>query len=799
MGFQLRRQDETERRWLTYGLPGLGAVAIIGACAIWRSATPTTAHSVLLILGCELVIGGLIAGTPRRAAVEDVTAFVSRCLVEAVFCSAFAYSAVIFVFSQSKPSERLGYFLTALVVVPISVVLSHRVPNAPEDLRRYRSESVILLALTALAICGARVWGHQHVSLKLVAFLVIARTLTALASRTGLSGWVSLPVGRSIAIASVLLAVTVLPFVASGDLTFFNLAYPVIVAIAIGWVAMRPRRTSTATRWAIDAVVSAATVLVVFQVVAPDAATLANGNYFLGPALDINHGHPMLVETFSQYGVGMMDALAGIFSVFTIGYGQFQLVLSTLTALLWVVMFAVLRLTTRSQVIATVGVAVGMLFYVFGSLGLFTDYPSTGVLRFGMPWLVVLLSVLSARVRDDRVRRLLDGGVLVVVAVAAQWSGEAGIYCAGTAFAVVCLDAAAVSAPLRERIRRAAFPLLRLVGAYVLGILLFTVITRLGTGRWLRWGPYLDFIRLYTTGNFGAEAVSRWSPGLAIGSAYAASAAALLGLVVARPAAIQARLPAFRAAAALTALGALVYTYFLGRSDPNNLVHVSPPFVALVFVWLGIANTVVDARWVAAVAVASVTFVGALLIAAERTPIDLRFRYTALGTLVEHPERFGDDLRTLKDNPAVFPQSVQVANYVRSLHIGRRPLMLLTQPMYDTEALLRLREANAVGSSNPCQEEISPSGASRLLTAVQHLNPGGVLVTIIGPTYGPLTALQNYEQKLLVSRFNLRPLRPSGDGLVAYSLGAVRSVWGGGLSYAHDEPPPVKVPSPGCA
>lgn len=798
MGNPVSGHSESERTRLAYALFAVGALVIAYACVIWQEAILTTPHSALLIAGCALAIAGLVVDTQSRARTEpDVQTFIGSCLAEALFGAALAFAAVSVVFGQTKSSDRLGYFLTALVIVPVSVVLSRRFSAPADGDERGRSRPVILLAFTVLAIGATRISGSGHVSLKLLLLLLIARALTALVSRTRVAGAGSRLGPPPFTVVPLLLAIVALAFAPTDQLSFGHLvaAAAAGTVVAVGWVALRSRVLTRGARYAIDALGGVISILVVFQLALPNGATSLNGNYFLGPADDVLHGHPMLIDTFSQYGVGMFDALAGFFSIFTLGYGVLQLLISTLTALQWATIYAVVRIGTKSQLMAILAVAIGIPFYVFGSVGVFTDYPSTGVLRFGLPWLVILLSVGSARLGEDRYRRHFDATVLVVVALAAQWSGEAGIYCLGTACAIAFLNAASLTASPMQRTRAAVLSLLRLFGAYLLGVLLFTIITRLAAGRWPEWGPYIDFIRLYTTEGLGAEDIASWSPGLAMGGVYAASAAVIIGVLLVEPDAVRERLASFRALAGLTALGPLVFTYFLGRSDPNNLIWISPPFVALVFVWLGIASASFAARLPAAVAIASVTFVGGFLIAAIRPAIDLGFHNTAFSALLEHPGKIRIELGTLKRNPVVSPPAVAVEDFVDAVHVGHRPLTILVYPAFQSEALFRLGQANAVGTSNPCQEELSQDGGAHALSSVRSLRPGGVLVTIDGSTYGPLSPLQHYTLELLEARFTVHEIAVASAGLVAYSLGSVKPTWNGGRSVPQ---PGRQLGAPGC-
>lgn len=787
----MSRWDRERRRPLAWGLLAIGVVLVAGAC-LWGSATPTTARSALLILGCDVIIAGLWLDAPAVVAGSAPGPLAISCVAETVFWAVFADAALLLVFGNSQPVARLGYFATLLVVVPAGVVLAWRRSAAgPSDGAR----SLTLLLLVAVSVVVTRLWSSAHVPLTLVVLVVVSRIVTEGLARAGVLARLPANDAGWWAAVPVVLALAALVFVPSSTLNLSNLAFAALIGLVAGWVIQRRWGRPAITRWGLDIGIVIATILVVVQLGGPSLITALNGNYFLGPVLDITHGQPILVDTFSQYGVGMFDGLAAVFSVVALGYGTFQLLLSVLTVLWWLVIYAVLRMSTRSQLIAALGLAVGVLLYLFGPVGVFDDYQSTGVLRFGMPWLVIVLSVASAR-SDAHVRRWLDAAVLVVVAVAAQWSGETAGYTLGTAVAIALLSAAVKPLSIRARARIAALAVLRLTVAFVAGLVLFSVVTRLATGHWPDWGPYLAFVRLYTSGGLGAVQIAQWSTGLAMAWAYAASATVLILLVILRPDLVRARLATFRAVAGLTVLGALVYTYFLGRADPNNLVHISPPLVVLGFVWLDVVNSALGDRRVAAVAGASLVFVGALVVAGVRPNISQRFGQSALGVVTEHPGRLATTFDTIKDNPVISSGSVTVEDFIRKLHIGHRPLLLAVMPIYETEALVRLDRANAVASSNPCQEALSPSGASRLLGRIRKLEPGGVLVTFANPEYGPLTAYQNYELTLLRARFDLKPLGPAGGPLVAYRLGPVTRTWNGGGGYP--QPPAMRTTSAGC-
>lgn len=271
----------------------------------------------------------------------------------------------------------------------------------------------------------------------------------------------------------------------------------------------------------------------------------------------------------------------------------------------------------------------------------------------------------------------------------------------------------------------------------------------------------------------------------------------LIAIVIARPDIVRDRIVAFRAAAGITALGALVYTYFLGRANPINLIHISPPGVALVFVWLGIAVEAHGGRRATRfVAVACVAFLGALITVAQHGNIDLRFGQSALGVLLEHTDRFAPDVRALVDNPPVEGGGVAVEALVRRLHLEHQPVTILSIPAVESEALIRLGIANAAGTTQPCQEDLSRTAPARALARARALPVGSALILGTGPLYSPLAPIDAYSLKLIQDRFVLRLIGGGGAGLAAYTLSSVRPTWHGGAAVP---PPPFQpIGSPGC-
>ncbi len=749
----------------------------------------------------------MIAGTEKTVG-GDLASLLCGAIADGVMLLAIGAAAVIVLFGQSKPTELLSYLLAILVVAPLSVVLAWRRwrPDATDEHQQIIAFAT--LAATASVLCLARLLalpadGPLDTSLFLLLALVAARVALALCAHLLPTNWPRwFPAGAAIAATPVLLAAAAAPFVPPATLSALDIAVALTAGLAtlyaLGAYGDRRSPPRRYTR-VFDCTVIALSTLVVVYLGRPVRELALNHNYFLGPAGDIIHGHPMLVDTFSQYGVGMMDALAAVFLVIPIGYGTFTLLLSALTALLFAGIYTVLRWSTESLPLAASGLAVAVTLYVFGQIDVYAFFPSTGVLRFGLPWLVILLSLASVRSTREhggtRRKRALDWLVLATVALAAAWSGETAVYCLGTAGALACLDAAITDTSPHQRLRVATRGIARLLAASALGLLTFTLLTRVTAGAWANWGAYLEYIRLYTTGGLGAERISPWSPGLALGAMLAVSAITIVLLALTRPALIRQRTVAFHAATGLTALGTLVYTYFLDRAAPNNLIHISPPAVTLLFVWLGITRSTLTHRTATAIATATVIFLGAMIITSEHTNITHKYPHTALAALLGNAPPLTTEIHTLWQNPIVDPTTTHIVNFIIPLWNKHTTLTILLTPNIESETLMHLNTANAAGSSNPCQESLAQQGPARVAAAIHTLPPGGILITSTSPQdAGEILPIQKYTLAQLEAHFTLHQLDTDRHGLQAFRMSTPTPT-----PTPPTTPPRWAIPAHGCA
>ena len=342
--------------------------------------------------------------------------------------------------------------------------------------------------------------------------------------------------------------------------------------------------------------------------------------FFLFPMRDVAAGKSLLVNVNAQYGVGLIYVLAllvgGVVeSITPAGLSAWTNVANVaLYVSIWVGCAWLCR-----------GWAIGSLFWLAVmvnrsvGIGFAESYPSTGVWRFGLPWLLVA-DAAATRGRMAPWRRLLRGAYWMV---ASTWSLEVALYSAGLVAIDLVIDAVRgwrygdlPSARWRIAIRAAE----TLTGTSV-GMVLLAVLTWWRAGQWPDTRRYLEYFGTYGAG-FGfhqPEPCAPWSL-MFVGCVLAM---VVLGLRAAFGKATEVMRREARIVALIGAYGMLQFTYYAFRPHSNNLLHVMfPP--AILAVWLlarlgcpaGVhdgTDAVRDARAVIrATVMASVALVGAV-------------------------------------------------------------------------------------------------------------------------------------------------------------------------------------------
>jgi hypothetical protein len=578
--------------------------------------------------------------------------------------------------------------------------------------------------------------------------------------------------GTAWALAGLLTAGAALTFVDLGSLPIGVLAVGAVVAVAAFATANRaplPRPSRTWGR-AIDIAVIALVVLAVTGLEVISTSTSLeeaverqfiqfHQDFFLGPANQVVHGDAMLVDTFSQYGVGAIYAIAGWFELVPIGNGTLGLLDGVLSALVFASGYAVLRLAGVSRWLATAALGVAVFALVYG-----LDFPVGGLLqhgaiRFGAPMGVLLGAMLEVR-RPGTVPRLLQ---LVVLGIASIWALEAFAYTLITLAAVVAVRVAIV--PRAERRAELAWWLIGGAIACLSAHLLFVALTVIATGELPDWGRYLDTLRAFLTGRIGDLTYDfvPWSPAFLVGALYFCSALAVGLLIRLRPALAAANRPAVIALAGSTAYGVALFSYFVNRSAWWILPYVCLPAVLVVALWLHLAKPAGVAGRQRSLALAAAAAAAILMIAGAWARAGDRFSESALAHLAPGGASIGDALDRLGDLPALHPEAPDGVRLLDEEMPGEERSIVLTDADLSIEILWRADRASALPFGDPWEDSYVPEQhVDAIREAVAELEAGDRLL-VDKPGFDDYRGyLADPERDPIENPFLPRTLVPSG-------------------------------------
>jgi hypothetical protein len=718
--------------------------------------------------------------------------------------------------AQNQDAETLLYLLAFFVLLPLALVgaprLADRIFRGPNG-----SALLALTALLAAALAGVviavKALQRLHVGEGVGVVLVVAAlwwvlAAPALARAAAPRPWAALLragalTGPAWAAAGVLLGGALLCLADLGSisplaaLAGVAVAGGAVLAVARGWVPSPQRPWGALLDAAIVGLVLLAVPdLVIFR---PEQApgNLAVGletgiiqfhqNFLLGPANQILHGGAMLVDTASQYGVGSVLVLVGWSKLAPIGYGTFGFLDGALTALWFAAGYAVLRLAGTSRALSAPTLAVAVVALVFNLAYPVGALPQYGPLRFGLPMAVVLAAV--AAERRPRWARVADAGALATVGLSSVWSLESFAYTVAVFAALAGLRAWLRPGPGRARwlARQAALAVL----ACAIAQAAFALVTLAATGHIPDWGQYLAYLRAFLFGEVGnlTYDVAPWSPSLAVGAGYLASAAAIVELVRRRAPPLSVQRPTLVAIAGLTAYGIVLLSYFVNRSQDYVLMRVALPGLLLGALWLGVllraGATVPRPARLGGLALS--LGVAVLVLATAWSSVAGRFPRSALAHATPGGSSLRGAVHRLWHPPPLRPGADAGTRLMNRYLPGETRSLVMVAPDLGIEILLRSDRADRLFLGDPVEASfVFAERLPALRTVVAGLRPGdrmlmdadgrAVLAVLRArPSLDPLSRrapaqlapLQRWALKRIDERFRLRTIhREAGYSVV---------------------------------
>ena len=505
-------------------------------------------------------------------------------------------------------------------------------------------------------------------------------------------------------------------------------------------------------------------------------------NFYLGPVNDLLHGKSLLVDINCQYGVLPIYLLAALFKadLFPFTYRGFSCILSLLLIAQYFLIYILLRGILKSTAIPILTLLLILAVNFFSQASHAVLYPSIGPLRFGLAYLLLGAALLRTRYpHRQKLTLTLESGI---VGIASIWSVETFFYVAATYTGMVLyeslLQATDMGRFLTHLGRRLVWTASLIAGAHA--ALTLDILFR--SGQWPHWDYYLDYIALYSTNEFGTLPIDPWSPWALISAVYFVSLLALTyRIIVLRD---SKRNDPHPIVVGMTFFGIAQFTYYLGRSHPNALFHISIPTLLLISYWLtrsgdGTLRIPTGFRSSLAYCVYAV-LIGTFFLSLP--DIEKKWEQTA----VYHIAHGGQKDLSLWSIP---PISIEVGDALRLLEKhakDKERVVLFIHPEYTTEVLMLSEKVSVFPMSNPTQDNLLESAKKRALDFDHGLRPGDVFFLSNGKNKSidkaakqfsftqaslPLNHLQFEILKTLVKDFSFA-LRGTTDHVYALALQA---------------------------
>jgi hypothetical protein len=490
-------------------------------------------------------------------------------------------------------------------------------------------------------------------------------------------------------------------------------------------------------------------------------------NYFLGPVNDVAHGRAMLDGAWSQYGVGVFYALRAWFWVVPIGYGGLALLLVATTVAIAMLFYGTLRIAGVGLPLAAASLAVVVVGQTFAQVLSYVVFPSVGALRFGLPLAIVFVAVAAERWPRLSVNpRWLQLGL---VALAAAWSLEALVYCSAT-YLSVCLVFGLSSG--RRWMRRLARDIVAVLVVSIASIAVVSALTASFSGG-LDWTPYLDFLRLYSADGFGQLPVAWFAPGAVAGGMIFASAVGLVWLAWEEPGYLKA--PMRAALAGLTGAAVVEFTYFLGRSDLNNLRHVMIPVVGVATLWIAVfLGRGREQSRRSLLASFAIILLGALTVVQGWPFVESKWQDTALALVTPGGTGSLRNAITLYwEEPVVDGRAPGASALLDERTPKGKPVAVILPPDLQTETLVRAGRRNLLAMGHPSEDDLVGSLRARAVGSVNSIEPGDFLLTTSQAAVGDYAGLLPAQVAALAAikrRFVIQPIATAVGEIVLFSL-----------------------------
>ncbi len=551
------------------------------------------------------------------------------------------------------------------------------------------------------------------VLLQLLAVLLIHR-LPGWEKTSAWQSWLH----RLYAVSPLLLGLALLNFTGA-DLSGY---YPLVAVAALGLTLLvllgAERLHAILGGRILDALVIFVLILLIsnpqFTVNPSEALHL---DFYMGPVNDLLAGKSLLVNVACQYGVLVIYFLAAIFKsgLFPPSWAGLSFVIEMLYILQFAAIYFLLKAILKRAWAAILALGVILVLNYFATMEDAVGFPSIGPLRFGLVYLLLVTELL--RNKYPKIRRLALVFESIIVGLAFAWSFETCIYVVCTFFALVVFEGFVQSFSLRDWVHH----VLQRFGLALLAVFatqaLLTADVYLRSGQLPNWEYYFEYLVVYGLGELGAYQITLWSPWVVIVLIYFGSLIAMTYQYVLRGKREQ--VTEGTLVFGLTAFGIMQFTYFLGRSHPNNLYHISVPAIFVVSYWIvqitGQRSDIprgfrFSFLYVSCYALLLMLFAVGPQVAPKLTESGLYSVFESVPRLFEGKSiEWEDRLQSVFHPVPSRVETNEVIYLVKKYAPDKQRIQLYVEPDIGIEALMLTRKGNIYAVSDPIQDDLTPS------------------------------------------------------------------------------------------
>lgn len=565
---------------------------------------------------------------------------------------AWCYFSRLLSRSLGRPSPFFWIFLSLYFPLVAAV-------NALEEISPFRA---VLLCLTGAA--GLLLWAAEC---RFVSSEKLSKRAT------------------SMLFAGIIIAIVLTLLLSVGNT--FNILSPSTVAVfGLCWLVFEKIRLPVSDVW--FALGIALLLIPLFFFVRVGYTDVVHYAYLLGPVVETLHGHRPLAEIAPQYGAGLTVALAEYFRLLgSVSNGGLVALLRVLTFIQFLLVFFIAWSLCRSRSLAVCALVSALFFAYFSQGNHYFAFPSTGFLRFGFPLMIAAVYCIPSGAFSVRFRPHV---IALLAAVSSLWSFESMVY----TVPAVC------AAEFTGRRLGKFIPLLVLWILFVWGTYILTLVFG---GHAVDLSQYVEYPFLFA-GGYGLLPL-QWHTTLW----WLFPPIALLGIAVS----LWDEQPD-ECVVLLSVYALAIFTYFVGRAHPNNLHHVSLPFILLLFFFV---SRIADWRWLHAAAASLV----AVFVSANMSFYE---PWSALRAMSVLGEASVQEIRGELAKP-VYDECDKYSGFEQYVRSGRLALLDISLYSYEIHACLGAADAFAV---DPFEENaLSPRVIARAAAMARAL-PGQPLL-----------------------------------------------------------------------